>query len=128
MSMKKVFSILLISLFVIMMAGCGGEITTQLTTVSSSGTGTATVSWNTVTTYTDSSSLTPAGYKIHYGTAPSYYTETANITIGQLTNPNSPRYAINGLSRGTKYYFAVSAYDSSNVESALSTEVSKTIN
>ena len=133
MSMKKVFSILFISLLIIVTAGCAGGGSSQSTMASPSGTGpsgtgTASVFWNPVTRYTDSSLLTPAGYKIYYGTAPGYYTATTNITIGQLTDPNSPRYTINGLSRGTRYYFAVSAYDSSNIDGDLSIEVSKTIN
>jgi len=129
MSTKKLFSSIFISLLIIVTAGCSkGGVSSQPTTPSPTGTGTATVFWNPVTTYTDNSPLTPAGYKIYYGTAPGYYTQTMNIMIGQLSNPNSPRYTINGLSRGSKYYFAVCAYDSSNVDSALSIEVSKTIN
>jgi hypothetical protein len=128
MSMKKVFSIYLLSLLIIVTAGCKSGVSSQPATPAPAGTGTATVFWNPVKTYTDSSSLTPAGYKIYFGTAPGYYTKTVNIMTGQLSNPNSPRYTINGLSRGTKYYFAVCAYDSSNVDSDLSIEVSKTIN
>jgi hypothetical protein len=120
MSMKKVFSILFILLLIIVTAKCRGG--------GSSGTGTATVFWNPVTTYTNNLPLTPAGYTIHYGTAPGHYTTNTNIPLDQLTNSNSPSYTIHGLPRGTTYYFAVSAYDSSNVTSGLSREVSKTIN
>ena len=132
MSQKKAFSMLFISLFVFAATGCGGGVSSQVTTASPSGAGTATVHWNAVTTYTDTTMINttgiPTGYKIHYGTSPGYYTTTVNITISQLADRNSPRYTITGLSRGTRYYFAVSAYDSSNVDSSLSTEVSKIIN
>ena len=109
------------SLFVIVTTGCGSKNSSQ-------STGTATVFWNPVTTYTNNLPLTPAGYTIHYGTASGLYSTNKNILLGQLANPNSPSYTITGLSQGTRYYFAVSAYDSSNVSSALSTEVSKTVN
>jgi hypothetical protein len=125
MSMQKTIFILFILFLIIVTAGCGGEVSSQLTTAS---TGSATIYWNPVKTYNDNSSLIPAGYKILYGTASKHYTTTAKISIGQLTNTNSPSYTIKGLSRGTRYYFAVSAYDSSNIDSTLSTEVSKIIN
>lgn len=129
---NKVFSLLLLSFFTVMTTGCGGGVSSQTTTVSPSGTGTASVYWNPVSTYTDTTLINntgvPTGYRIRYGTVSGHYSTTVTITIGQLTNPNSPRYTLNGLSRGVKYYFAVSAYDSSNIDSALSAEVSKTIN
>jgi hypothetical protein len=135
MSTKKVFSILLTLLFIIAMAGCGGGVSSQTAPVSPPGSGpgpgTATVYWNPVMTYIDGSPINntrvPTGYKIYYGTAPGYYTTTLKITISQIADPNSPRYTISGLSRGTTYYFAVSAYDANNVDSALSIERSKTI-
>ncbi len=57
------------------------------------------------------------GYRVYYGTAPHDYTEVldagdiAGVTIGDLAS-------------GKKYYFAVTAYDGSGNESALSNEVS----
>lgn len=59
-----------------------------------------------------------AGYKVYYGTSSRNYTET--IDVGNTTT-----YQITGLSEGT-YYFAVTAYDTSNNESDFSEEVSKT--
>ncbi len=60
-----------------------------------------------------------AGYKIYYGTAPGVY--GAPITIGVQTT-----YTITGLAPGT-YYFAVTAYNTSGLESGFSNEVSTTI-
>jgi hypothetical protein len=42
------------------------------------------------------------------------------VAVGKVTT-----YTIQGLKSGTRYYFAVSAVSTSNVESALSNEVSK---
>ncbi len=85
--------------------------------------GSATLTWNSNT----ESDL--AGYKIYYGTAsrgsitnpPSGYTNVIDL------HNTSTSYTINNLADGT-YYFAVTAYDTSNNESAYSAEVSKTIN
>lgn len=81
------------------------------------GTGNATLSW------TLNSEPDLAGYKIHVGTAPGFYTYPGSpIVIGRTDN-----YAITGLPVGQTYYFAISAFDDSGNESALSSEVSKSI-
>jgi len=57
-----------------------------------------------------------AGYKVHHGTASGTYdvvVDVANVTA----------HTVGNLSRGTRYYFAVSAYDSSGNESGVSNEV-----
>jgi hypothetical protein len=61
-----------------------------------------------------------AGYKVYVGMAPGAY--GAPIAIGNITS-----YMVSNLLRGNTYYFAVSAYDKSGNESALSTVVSKSI-
>src|SRR5262245_26295130 len=58
-----------------------------------------------------------AGYVISYGTQPNSYTtsiDVAKTTSKQLTN----------LVDGTRYYFAVKAYNTSGQFSGLSTEIS----
>lgn len=55
------------------------------------------------------------GYKVYYGTASRKY--TASIDVKNVTT-----YTINGLNEGAMYYFAATAYSSSE-ESALSDEV-----
>lgn len=64
-----------------------------------------------------------AGYKVYVGTAPGLYSYPGSpIVIGRTDN-----YAITGLPVGQTYYFAISAFDDSGNESALSSEVSKSI-
>ncbi|MGD0977410.1 MAG: dockerin type I domain-containing protein [Minisyncoccia bacterium] len=60
-----------------------------------------------------------AGYKVYYGTASGSY--GAPITIGTQTT-----YTVAGLTPGT-YYFAVTAYNTSGLESGFSNEVSTTV-
>lgn len=64
-----------------------------------------------------------AGYKIYVGTAPGIYTYPGSPFVVGVTGT----YAVVGLPSGQTYYFAISAYDYSGGESALSTEVSKSI-
>jgi fibronectin type 3 domain-containing protein len=81
---------------------------------SSTGSTTATLTWS-PNTDTDL-----AGYKLYVGNAPGVY--GAPIDMGKVTS-----YVVNNLTLGNTYYFAVSAYDTSGNESALSTVVSKSI-
>ena len=60
-----------------------------------------------------------AGYKVYYGTSPGTY--GAPISMGKRTT-----FTVNGLSPGT-YYFAVTAYNTSGLESGFSNEVSTTV-
>ena len=57
-----------------------------------------------------------AGYKIYYGTQAGSYSTTINVA-------NVLQYSLTGLSEGSTYYFAVTAYDQSGNESSFSTEV-----
>jgi fibronectin type III domain protein len=56
------------------------------------------------------------GYKLYYGTSSGQY--DSQVDVGPDVS-----YTVNGLTPGTTYYFAVSAYNSGG-ESALSSEVS----
>jgi hypothetical protein len=60
------------------------------------------------------------GYRLYQGTASQVYTSSNNI--GNTTNAT-----VSSLTAGTTYYFAVSAFNSSGLESALSSEISYTI-
>ena len=67
---------------------------------------------------------TLAGYRIYYGTAPRVYFQRPGqgVDVGDVTS-----YQLKGLSGGTTYYFAATAYDWSNNESVLSSEVVKVV-
>ena len=69
-------------------------------------------------------SATLSGYRVYYGTGPGLYVQPAGqgIDAGNITT-----YAVTGLNSGTRYYFAVRAYDAGGVESPYSNEVSKVV-
>ena len=73
----------------------------------------ATLAWNAVT----DPSL--SGYNIKVGTASGLYTRT--ITVGNVTS-----YTVDSLTKGTTYFFVVTAYNSAG-ESLPSNEISKSI-
>jgi hypothetical protein len=84
--------------------------------------GSATLTWLQPTENTDGSPLTNlAGYKIYYGNSAS-----ALSNVIQVANPATLEYEISNLAAGT-WYFAVKAYTTGSVESALSSMASKTI-
>jgi len=84
--------------------------------------GTANLSWTAPTQNTDGSALTDlAGYRVYHGTSP----DALNQMI-QVSDPAATTYAFSQLASGT-HYFAVTAYTSAGVESALSGVGSKTI-
>jgi hypothetical protein len=61
-----------------------------------------------------------SGYKMYYGTSSRNY--TYNVNVG-----NNTSCSLSGLTEGRKYYFAATAYNSSNVESVYSSELAYTI-
>jgi hypothetical protein len=78
--------------------------------------GSATVTWNANT----ESDL--AGYRVYYGTSSRTITNYPNsISVGKVMTAT-----ISGLTKGTKYYFAVKAVDTSGNLSGYSLEVTKT--
>ena len=83
------------------------------TNTSSSG-GTATLTWN------PSTSTNLAGYKVYMGTASGGY--SSSIAAENVTS-----YTVSNLEVGNTYYFAVTSYNSSGIESGFSNEVSKSL-
>lgn len=84
--------------------------------------GVATLSWTAPSLNTDDSALTDlAGYRVYHGTSAAALTDVVQVTGSATTT-----YTYNQLASGT-HYFAVSAYNSSGVESGRSAAGSKTI-
>lgn len=77
---------------------------------------TAAIAWDAVTDPV-------SGYRIYYGTASGNYFQSVGqgLNVGDVTT-----YTVTGLSSGTRYYFAATAYDP-NGESTYSNEVFKDI-
>jgi hypothetical protein len=97
------------------LAGCGGGGGSgDSSPPPPSGSGTAVLEWDPVV------AADLSGYRVHYGTASGSYQQTVNAG-------SSTAYTLNGLSSGTRYYFAVTALDSSGQESGYSNEVFKDI-
>jgi Fibronectin type III domain len=72
----------------------------------------ATLEWTPPTTQTDGATLGDlAGYRIHYGKS----TRALDQTI-EIRNPSISTYVVEGLAPGT-YYFAITAFNSRNLES-----------
>lgn len=65
----------------------------------------------------------PAGYRVYRGPAPGTYTWDPKPTVG--VSP-APSYTFTGVAPGT-WYFAVTAFNTSGLESGYSNEVSTTI-
>ena len=60
------------------------------------------------------------GYKFHYGTVSKNYQYTVDVQ-------NNTSCTISGLTEGTTYYFAATAYNDKNIESSYSEELAYTI-
>jgi hypothetical protein len=132
---KKAGLVLLASLIITSLFGCGGGGGGSANLNASTGSNgnqpvtqgvVLTLAWDAPTTNTDGSSLNPATdlslYKIYYGTASHTYKQEVNVanpgttTISQTLN----------LSPGT-YYVVVTTVNTSGQESSYSNEVVKTI-
>ena len=91
-------------------------------TVASTTTGSATLTWTAPTENDDGSALTNlAGYRIRYGTAPTALTQTVQVANAGLTT-----YVVDNLAQGT-WYFSMTAYTSTGLESMPTNVVSKTV-
>jgi hypothetical protein len=85
-------------------------------------TGVATLDWLPPTENNDGSVLTNlAGYTVYYGTSPNSLTQSVKVT-----NPGLTAYTVTNLPSGT-WYFAVTSYSSTGVESTRTGTVSTTI-
>lgn len=88
----------------------------------SEGTASATLSWEAPTQRTDGTALTDlAGYRIHYGRLSGVYDYQID-----LNTPGIATYVVENLVPG-EWYFAVTAYDSTGLESDYSNEATRNI-
>jgi Putative Ig domain len=84
--------------------------------------GSATLTWTPPLANTDGSALTNlAGYRIYYGTA----TNSLNQSV-QVANVGISSFTVSNLTSGT-WYFGVTAYTTSGLESSLSNVTSKSV-
>jgi hypothetical protein len=96
----------------------GGGSTTAPPTSTPVSSSAVTLAWDAPTENSNGTPITGlAGYKIHYGTASQAYTQVVAVS-----NPSLSRYVLDSLPSGT-YYFAITAYNSQGMESALSGEI-----
>jgi len=75
------------------------------------GDGKITLSWDAAT-----DNVGVKGYKIFYGTTP-VTAELGSYTLGPIDAGNVLSYDVSGLTNGTAYYFAITAYDAAGNES-----------
>lgn len=123
-NIKNLVKLTLYLSLLITLQSCGeeGGSTSVVESTAGGGSGNSTIlTWTAPTTNVDGTSLTNlAGYKVYYGTASGNY--ATSVDVGNVTT-----YTVTGLSSGTTYYFAVTAYNTNSGESGFSNEVSKAI-
>lgn len=126
-SLKIFFGIVLLTL----LAGCGGGGSSDVPPLDLGGGSTgysATVSWNIPTQNVDASAADDlAGYKIYYGTDTDLNDTVIDLLITEATCTTAAcSYQITGLPAGN-YHFVVTAYNTSNNESAYSDIINGTL-
>jgi len=99
-----------------------GSTSTSSGSTAASATGTATLSWSPPLTNADGSMLTDlAGYHVYYGTDPNNFTKVATVA-----NASQVVFTASNLTAGT-WYFAITSYNSSGIESQFSAAIATTI-
>jgi Putative Ig domain len=97
------------------------ELKSFVITVTESTAVSADLSWTAPTATTVGNLPNLAGFHIHYGSSPASLSHVIDVSDATLTN-----YTVSDLTHGT-WYFAVTAYSSSKVESTLSAVVPVTL-
>lgn len=107
-------------------AGASASLSFSLTVEGPTGMGMAELRWNAPTQNTDGSPLTDLrGYKVYQGTDPHSLKVIAELTSS--SGPPPTTYTVTGLASHTTYYFTVTAFNSSLIESEFSEIGSKNI-
>jgi hypothetical protein len=103
----------------------GGSIELQAAALSGAAavtSGSALLTWNAPSTYTDGSTLTDlAGYKVYWGNAQGSYQNSY-----QINNGGASSYTVKGLAAG-RWYFRVTSLTAAGQESTPTPELSKLI-
>lgn len=118
-SSNKAGSLLLLAIGACVLSGCGGGGGGgDAASSSSASSNTAFLAWDPVM------AANLAGYRVYYGTAAGVYQQPvgSGVSVGNVTS-----FTVTGLTSGRRYYFAATARDTSNNESAFSNEVFKDI-
>jgi hypothetical protein len=119
--MKNFYRFLPLLIIVLFLVSCGSGGGGGAVAVTP--TGSATLAWTPPTTNDNTTPLTDlAGFKVHYGTSPGLHTRTIDVPNAAATT-----YTVTGLPLGATYYFVVTAYNTSGVESVPSNEANKTL-
>ena len=123
---RSLINVLMLGIFVALVTACGGSGSGSVGVATpdndSSGPGslprTAALTWDAAT------DPNVSGYRIYYGSGPGTYLQSfgKGINVGNVTT-----YTVTGLTSGSRYYFAVTAYDSSGNESRYSNEEFKDV-
>ncbi len=128
--------LLLLTMLIITIAGCGGQISSSSTSSTAGGTGSggessfytgnAILSWGTPTQYSDGSPLLASditGYKVYVGSSPRTYAYnhlvSSSTTIVRIRDLNIPKGS---------FYIAVTTLDKAGYESTYSSEVTANLN
>jgi len=98
--------------------GSGGSASASATVTVAAASALTTLAWDAV------SHPSLSGYRVYFGTASGTYLQPPGqgINVGNVTS-----FTVPGLSSGIRYFFAVTAFDTSNNESTYSNEVFKDI-
>jgi hypothetical protein len=89
---------------------------------SSGGTAAVTLTWQPPTQNSNGTPLNNLdGYKLYYG-----QTAGSLSNVVEISNPSTTSYSVQNLAPGT-YYFAVASFNSTGIQSSLSSEVSTTV-
>jgi hypothetical protein len=120
-SARTYLSALLLCAMVCLLVACGsggGGESADSAGPNTAGPNAAVLTWDAV------SVPNVGGYRVYYGTAPGTYSQSFGhgLNTGNVTT-----YEVTGLSSGTRYYFVLTAFDTTGHESGFSNEVFKDI-
>jgi len=118
-------AVVLILILPFVLVACGGGAVDNTSTVNQSAAIPSGMAPNSAVLAWDAVNATNlSGYRLYFGTTSGKYLQSPGqgISVGNITT-----YTLMGLSSGTRYYFAVTAFDTSGNESGYSNEAFKDV-